>query len=241
MARIRTIKPEFFTSEDICSLSAFARLLYIAIWTESDRNGRFLFKPRTFKIRFFPVDDIDIEQLLDELLDIELIVQYGEHGQYAYIPKFAAHQHINPREAASILPDPENEQEYDGRPLVITGHPRVNHASSSGQARDPDAQGGREGKGRSICPNTHAFGQFWSTYPRRVQRGRAEKAFAKLNPSEETLTTILAAIEKQKTSEQWKKDGGTFVPHPATWLNDKRWLDESGSDAEQQEDWGTDV
>lgn len=104
MARIRTIKPEFFTSEDIVELSAFARLLYIALWCEADRAGRMQWKPRTFKMRYFPADDIDINALCAELIDGGLVVVYGDG--LAYIPKFEAHQHINPRESASTLPDP---------------------------------------------------------------------------------------------------------------------------------------
>jgi hypothetical protein len=40
VARIRTIKPEFFTSEDIVSLPPLTRLLYIALWCEADKEGR---------------------------------------------------------------------------------------------------------------------------------------------------------------------------------------------------------
>ena len=39
VARIRTIKPDFFTSEDIVVLTPWARLLYIALWCEADREG----------------------------------------------------------------------------------------------------------------------------------------------------------------------------------------------------------
>jgi hypothetical protein len=129
MARIRTVKPEFFTSEDIVSLSAFARLLYIALWCEADRQGRMEWKPRTFKIRYFPADDVDINALCGEIISRGLVVLYGDG--LAYIPQFAKHQHINPRETTSSLPNPD-------------ASARVNNAS----ARDSDAQGGREGKGR---------------------------------------------------------------------------------------------
>ena len=45
MARIRTIKPEFFTSDDICALSPLARLLYVGLWCEADREGRLVWTP----------------------------------------------------------------------------------------------------------------------------------------------------------------------------------------------------
>ncbi len=133
MARIRTIKPEFFTSEDIVGLSALARLLYIALWCEADREGRLLWKPKTFKLRYLPADECDADALSQELIDQGLVVLYGDG--LAYIPKFGTHQHLNPREAASTLPEPH---------ASATRQPRVADAS----ARVPHAQGGREGKGR---------------------------------------------------------------------------------------------
>ena len=73
------------------------------------------------------------------------------------------------------------------------------------------------------------FDQFWNAYPRRVNKPGAMKAFEKANIDSQLLETILTAIEKQKHSEQWTKDGGQFIPHPATWLNQKRWEDETPS------------
>ncbi|MBK7463333.1 MAG: hypothetical protein IPJ50_11950 [Betaproteobacteria bacterium] len=64
MAYIRTIKASFFTSDDIVSLSPLARLLYIALWTEADREGRFSWRPGNFKLRFLPGDACDIDELL---------------------------------------------------------------------------------------------------------------------------------------------------------------------------------
>ena len=106
MARIRTVKPEFFTSDDICSLSMAARLLYIGVWCEADREGRMEWKPRSLKRRYLPDDNIDIDALCDELIAAGLVVLYGD--SLAYIPTFGKHQHINPREAASNLPDPKS-------------------------------------------------------------------------------------------------------------------------------------
>ena len=142
MARIRTIKPEFFTSEDIVSLSPLARLLYIALWCESDKDGRMVWKPKTFKMRYFPADDCDIFELCKEITDAGLVKLYGD--SYAYIPAFSAHQHINPRESASQLPSP------DLKPESSTRQPRDSDASTTRQPRDSDAQGGREGKGKDI-------------------------------------------------------------------------------------------
>ena len=105
MARIRTIKPEFFTSEDIVALDPMSRLLYIALWCEADREGRMVWKPRTFKMRYFPVDNCDIDAMCDALVDSGLIQLYGDG--LAFIPQFTSHQAINPREGDSKLPVPD--------------------------------------------------------------------------------------------------------------------------------------
>ncbi len=147
MARIRTIKPDFFTSEDIIELSPLARLLYIAIWCEADREGRLAWKPKTFKIRYLPADNCDINELCREIVDRGLVVLYGDG--LACIPSFSKHQHINPRETASILPEPSRVDDASARigddfPSTPENHgkARVSDASS----RDSDVQVGNEGK-----------------------------------------------------------------------------------------------
>ena len=70
------------------------------------------------------------------------------------------------------------------------------------------------------------FDRFWSVYPRKQGKDEARKAWNKLKPSDTLVTTILAIIEAFKQTEDWKKDKGQYVPHPATWLNGKRWEDE---------------
>lgn len=106
MARIRTIKPEFFTSDDVCALSPLARLLYIGLWCEADREGRMVWAPRAFKRRYLPEDDCDIEAVCEELRDAGLVVTYGD--TLAHVPTFSKHQHVNPREAVSTLSSPDD-------------------------------------------------------------------------------------------------------------------------------------
>lgn len=70
------------------------------------------------------------------------------------------------------------------------------------------------------------FTRFWTAYPRKTAKEAALKAFAKLKPDETLLQTMLEALDRWKASDQWTRDGGQFVPHPATWINGKRWEDE---------------
>ena len=73
------------------------------------------------------------------------------------------------------------------------------------------------------CTREDDFEKFWAVYPRKVGKGAARRAFAKIRVP---VGELIAAVEEQKRSEQWRKDGGQFIPHPATWLNQERWEDE---------------
>lgn len=70
------------------------------------------------------------------------------------------------------------------------------------------------------------FDAFWTAYPRKVGKGAAEKAWGKIKPSQQLLEAMLAAIDKAKQSEQWRRKDGQYIPNPFTWLNQKRWEDE---------------
>lgn len=67
------------------------------------------------------------------------------------------------------------------------------------------------------------FETFWKSYPRKVGKDAALKAWNKKKPN---LDEVLKALEWQTQSAQWLKDGGQFIPHPATYLNQGRWKDE---------------
>ena len=84
----------------------------------------------------------------------------------------------------------------------------------------------REEKRRSkpLTPSPDGFGEFWEAYPRKVGKGEAEKQWRKAKGID--LQAVLKAIERARGTEQWQKDGGQFIPHPSTWLSQRRWEDE---------------
>lgn len=70
------------------------------------------------------------------------------------------------------------------------------------------------------------FYRFWRAYPKRIGKGAAEKVWNKIKPDESLLQVMIGSIANSEESEQWQKDGGQYIPNPATWLNQKRWEDE---------------
>lgn len=75
-----------------------------------------------------------------------------------------------------------------------------------------------------IC--AEGFERFWSAYPNKKAKDKARHAWEKLKADAALTEVIMAALEKQKKSRQWTKDNGEYIPHPATWLNGRRWEDQ---------------
>ena len=108
MARIRTIKPEFWTDEKVVELSAFARLLFIGIWNFCDDDGRMVYSPKRIKMQIFPADSVDCSELLGEIRRVSLIDVYTVDGiDYLRVVGFEKHQKIDKR-SASKLPSPDH-------------------------------------------------------------------------------------------------------------------------------------
>ncbi|WP_460067548.1 YdaU family protein [Pseudomonas sp. H1_G08] len=70
------------------------------------------------------------------------------------------------------------------------------------------------------------FPKFWKMYPNKKGKAAAEKAWKKLKVTADLFGQIAEGLAAQVVCEAWVKDGGQFIPHPATWLNGKRWEDE---------------
>ncbi|MGH3584848.1 MAG: hypothetical protein ACRDQ0_00855 [Pseudonocardia sp.] len=114
MPRIRTIKPDFFTSLTIADLTPEQRLTFIGLWTHCDDEGRCVDDPRLIKAAIWPLDDrnsVDVEIDLKALSESSLILRYTlNRKRYLAITNWFEHQRIN-RPTASKFPAPE-----DGEP-----------------------------------------------------------------------------------------------------------------------------
>ena len=80
------------------------------------------------------------------------------------------------------------------------------------------------------------FQFFWECYPLKVKKPKALEAFLKLKPDRTLLDRMLEAIGRQK-KPPWRKDNGQFIPHPATWLNNRQWEDSIMPDLAEGSVW----
>lgn len=89
-----------------------------------------------------------------------------------------------------------------------------------------------KGGGRDLsATDLEGFEEFWAAYPRKVGKDAARKAFSKRRAGQQLVAEMVAAIAEQAGSAQWTRDGGQYIPHPATWLNEGRWQDEASQHA----------
>jgi len=70
------------------------------------------------------------------------------------------------------------------------------------------------------------FNQFWYEYPKKKAKLAAMRVWAKLKPDDELFEAIMLGLRRARASIEWKREGGRFIPHPATFLNQGRWEDE---------------
>lgn len=122
MARIRTIKPDFWTDEKLTECSLSARLLFIGLLNFADDNGNLTRSAKKIKMQIFPADVIDCEPLLTELTTHGVLIEYSVNGdKYLHIKGFLKHQLIN-RPSKSNIPAPSfNEDSLNAHGALTDG------------------------------------------------------------------------------------------------------------------------
>ena len=222
MARSRNIKPGFFKNETLAECSPLARLLFAGLWCLADRAGRLEDRPKRIRAEVLPYDDGNVDDMLAELQEAGFILRYvAAEQRFIQVESFTKHQNPHCREPESTIPAPDEHR-------ACTVQEQREHRTGPADSLNliPDSLNPIP-VNTSCSPSASgvvddSFASFWSAYPRKVGKGAAEKAWKRLKPD---LPTVLQAIDRARTTEQWRKDDGQFIPHPATWLNQRRWED----------------
>jgi hypothetical protein len=179
MARIRTIKPEFWTDGTLGECSPIARLLFVASLNFADDNGNLERSSRQLKAQAFPYDDIDCEPLVAELLRHGLLIEYQvSDRKYLHIKGFLNHQRIDRPSKCRI---PVYESSMSVRPTLVepSTSPR---AVREGKGRDMEGRGkdqeGMQGETRATRSTASRLPDDWNLTPERKQIAEAEGADA---------------------------------------------------------------
>ena len=215
----RILKQSICSSDNIDRLSWFEEVLFYRLIVNCDDYGRFDGRPAMIKNSLFPLkENLTVSTVMKAIKKLEtagLISTYYVEGRpYLSLPTWNHHQTI--RAQKSKYPKPsevsKNEHEIICMQLqadvpVIQSNPNPNPMSAT----------------QTMRAREEAFDRFWDIYPKKVGKEAARKSFCKVGVD---VDVLIAAVEAQKNTEQWKTEGGRFIPNPATWLNQGRWEDE---------------
>lgn len=231
--RIRSIKPEFWRSEDITDLDWEARLVFIGLWSYVDDNGVGMDKLHAITADLFagdlerdaPETFARVSRGLETLVHAGRITRYQvDSKRYIHITNWEKHQRIDkPNRARYPSPTSENVQ------LVIE------FATSSRDTRETPATGTEEQRNREKTPSNPGldktniqagFEAFWAAYPRREAKKGAQASFARAVKNGTPIETLVSAAVRYGAYVIAVAREREKIKIPTTWLNQGCWDDE---------------
>lgn len=232
MAERRMFAKTIVLSDAFLDMPMSARCLYFTLGMFADDDG-FVNSPRGI-MRQCGASDDDLKVLLAKkfLLAFDsgvIVIKHWRINNYLRSDRYAETKYLDEKKSLIIDQNGAYVQPKEaGIPGGIpnSGIPRLGKdrlvEDSIGQDRLEEDKDTLTLTGSSICATD--FDVFWAAYPRKKNKEQARKAFQKLKGVK--LQELLDAIERQKRSRDWTKDGGQYIPYPATWLNAGGWQDE---------------
>ena len=183
-------------------LSDFARLLYSDITALCNKQG-YCSATNDYFAQIFDKSRRTISATIASLAETGYIaIEIIRDGSNAVVTRKIWVQ-ANAQKAAEQVSDPIEENFQDIK---------ENNTSNNNNPHTPKGE-------------DELFDQFWQAYPKRVAKKPARRAWDK-HVDNDLLAKILAALAWQKRTDDWQRDGGRYIPNPATWLNGGRWEDE---------------
>lgn len=239
--RIRTIKPEFFADEDIASLEPLDRITFLGLWCYADKAGRLEYRPIRLAAMVLPYEQAGFETRLRTLIYNEFLILYENAGRkYLQIRTFGLHQrphHTEPEskipahtsDGSSILSPSSNggtTEETLSKDVLGGGTTVVKLEILGGKGKEGNGEGkGRDKRQPRPAVALDGFTDFWTRYPWKKGKGSAEQSWAKLTPADRKAVMERVVSFAEEWSSRSREDL-KFCPHPATWLNQRRWEDE---------------
>lgn len=256
MARIRTIKPEFFTSDTVSALPLRARLTWIGLWTHCDDHGRCRDNVKLIKAAVWPLDDVSIRHVEEDLAVLTehgCIIRYVvDDRPYLAVPTWDEHQSASHRRGPARFPGPddgtiESPGRRDNGPDTdgdnVTGV-SPNGVVEGANTETIDAPGQTTDASRTTSHASRTTSRA-GTGNREQGTGTADTtrfaAFWALYPRKVNKSDALKAWKKLTPDDQqtaietipqhtvaWTraKTEMRFIPHANRWLNARRFEDD---------------
>lgn len=177
MARIRSVHPGLFTDEAFAALSCDAQIFLVGLWTESDDQGVFEWKPVTLRMRLRPTKDGAVEGILSELMEANCVAIYEIDGRkLGAIRNFRKFQ--RPKSPNRTHPTTGDIRNYVGLSPVISEIDDDGGGSFPGNGEKPPQMKGEDvgGRGGGRTPTTSESNN-QDTDRRRNSRQKGPYAF----------------------------------------------------------------
>lgn len=229
--RIRSIKPEFWRSDDIDALDWETRLVFIGLWSYVDDNGVGIYKMANivsdlFAHDFYRDPNATLSRVSEALTHLEsrsMIDLYKvDDREYIYITNWERHQRVNnPNKPRYPLPTSENADPIEDLSRTDSGS-REGVPPGAGEQRNRGTGEQRSSKPRERGGYSPDFETFWATYPRKEAKRQAWKAWGKA--IERATPERITAGASRYAADPNRSD--QFTKHGSTWLNADGWDDE---------------
>ncbi|MEA4832379.1 MAG: hypothetical protein VB118_07165 [Oscillospiraceae bacterium] len=155
-------------------------------------------------------------------------IRNSENGKYEYIYDIFENPHIGlPGVDDPGVDNPAVDEPAVDHPAVVNqGQVNTNVSSTyesntKESSTDESIYPASDRKAKTV-ELAERFERFWEHYPRKVSKGQAIKAWAKINPDDSLTEKIITSVETAKKCDGRFKEE-RFTPHPATWLNGMEW------------------
>lgn len=249
MPRIRTIKPEFWSSPDVARASAVARLAYIAMWNWADDYGIGTFNLKELEGFIFPNDDVEelsggksrkFRDVAEEVVScFGLVIFEAERRLFYAIPGWEKHQRTE-RKAKGKFPTPDQGKivtdQWVSKSVATSEEVLGISYASQGSSGTGTGEQGNRGTGNSISiahppeareKNTYPrrFEEWYAMWPRKKSKGDALKAF---NAALKRVEFDELMSKTQRIVKAWESQGKDlqYIPYPASWLRADGWEDD---------------
>jgi hypothetical protein len=175
-----------------------------------------------------------VKRTLSLLYEVGLVVREVESkGRHHNVYRLCQPAQGEPVQGEPVQGEPTTGSQGTGKPAHCDPLTRLKQLDllNNNPPNPPKGGTATNGKPKRKCsskskPHTEGFADFWEAYPKKVAKPVALKAWTKLAPDADLRAEMLAALERHKQSKDWTKDEGQYIPHAATWLNQRRWEDE---------------
>lgn len=254
MGRIRSIKPDFFTSEAVAALSLSARLTFIGLWTYVDDNGVGQDNELLITAAIWPLEPdyaATLHRTREDLASLSrssLVLRYRDSRRaYVYVTGWIEHQKVDhprkpryplPDEAATVVALTSPNGSVDPTVATDSRQTREDFAPEQGSGiRDqgtppsPPRGGRRQNYDYDSDP---AFGYFWSVFPKKKGKPAAYKSWQKALARGADPNAIIKAAERYRDEPSRNPDK---TKYPQGWLSDERYNDEPEADEAGYEDF----